>query len=62
MNEIIKILSEEIDLEVMPVLYKWAKVNPKGLEVVIKRTSEFNHESVGTTMAIMENEYQTDNG
>ena len=61
MKNTIIIQGEEIDEEVMPALYRWAKVNPKGLEAVIKKTSEFNKEPVGTTMAIMESEYQTDN-
>jgi len=61
MEKPIKILGEEITQEDFPALYRWAKVNPQGLEAVIKRTSERNNEPIGTTMAIMESEYQTDN-
>jgi len=61
MSEPISILGEEITQERFPALYRWAKVNKEGLERVVKKTSEFNKEPVGTTLAIMESEYQTDN-
>lgn len=61
MEKSIKILGEYIDPENFPALYRWAKVNPQGLEAIVKKTSEANNEPIATTLAIMENEYQNDN-
>lgn len=61
MEKPIVILGEEIDPEVMPVLYKWAKVNPQGLAKQLKSMSEKNKVSVGSVMAMLESDMQTDN-
>lgn len=61
MEKSIKILGESIDQENFPALYRWAKVNPTYLEEVVRKTAEANKQSVASTLAIMENEYQNDN-
>ena len=57
----IKILGEEINSDQMPVLFKWAKTNPEGLAATLKSMSEKNNESVGSAMAMLESDLQTDN-
>jgi len=61
MEKPITILREEIDPEQMPVLYKWAKVNPEGLARTLKSMSEKNKESIGSAMVNLESDMRTDN-
>lgn len=57
----IEILGEKIDPEQMPVLYKWAKVNPEGLERTLKAMSEKDGSSISTNMVMLESDMRTDN-
>lgn len=60
MSEKITILNEDIPENDFPVLYKWAKTNPKGLEVALKAIAEKNKESIATSMINLESDLQTD--
>ncbi len=61
MGKPIIILGEEIDPEQMPVLHKWAKVNPKGLENTLNSMSEKDGSTISTNMVMLESDMQTDN-
>jgi hypothetical protein len=61
MEKPIEILGEEIDPEQMPVLYKWAKINPEGLARQLKSMSEKNKVSVASVMVMLESDTRTDN-
>lgn len=61
MKENIKILDEDIDPENFPVLYRWAKVNPQGLERTIMQISKKNNEEIRTSLVFLEHELSNDN-
>lgn len=61
MEKPITILGEKIDPDRMPVLYKWAKVNPEGLARTLKSMSEKDGSSIATNMVMLESDMQADN-
>ena len=61
MGKPIVILGQKIDSEHMPVLYKWAKVNPEGLAKTLKSMSEKDGSLISTNMVMLESDMQTDN-
>lgn len=58
MPDSITILGEEIRQEDMPVLYRWARMNPRGLEARIKRMMEKDGSTVAVCLLALESNLQ----